>query len=126
MPRHEFIEFLRITVAGNLLPLLAALASYRCRIRFTQPGGGFDKRIEDGVQIKRRSADDFEHIGGRGLLLKRLAQLAEQSRVFDCNYGLIGERGHKLNLAISKRANGSSQERNHADRCPLSQKRDAQ
>ena len=48
----------------------------------------FDERIEYGLQIEGRAADDLEHVGGGGLLLQRLAQLAvractsSNSRVF--------------------------------------------
>ena len=44
--------------------------------RIAQPGRGLDQRIEHGLQFERRAADELEYVGGRGLLLKRLGQLA--------------------------------------------------
>ena len=51
----------------------------------------FSKRIEHGLQIERRAADDLEHVGGGGLLLQRLPQFVEQPRVLDGDDGLGGE-----------------------------------
>ena len=36
-----------------------------------------DERIEYHVQVERRPADDFEHVGGGGLLLQRLVALTQ-------------------------------------------------
>src|SRR5262249_7284752 len=49
-----------------------------------------DQCIEYGLQIESRAADDLEHVGGRRLLLQRLAQLIEQSGVLDCDDRLRG------------------------------------
>src|SRR5262249_42471840 len=51
----------------------------------------FDQRVEHGLQIESRPADDLEHIGGGGMLLQRFAQLVEQARVLDGDDGLSGE-----------------------------------
>ena len=58
-------------------------------ISFAQPGSRFDQRIEHGLEVEGRAADDFQHIGGRGLLLERLAQLVEQAGVLDRDDGLV-------------------------------------
>ena len=53
-----------------------------------------DERVEDGLQVEGRAADDLEHVGGRGLLLQRFsraAQLVEQAGVLDGDDGLVGE-----------------------------------
>ena len=50
-----------------------------------------DQRIEHGLQIEGRAADDLEHIGGGGLLLQRLAQLVEQTGILNRDDGLLGE-----------------------------------
>jgi hypothetical protein len=47
--------------------------------------------LEHRLQLTRRSADDLEYVGGRGLLLKRLAQLIKQPRILDGDDGLSGE-----------------------------------
>ena len=46
-----------------------------CHVCVAKPGSRLDQSIEDGFEIESRSTDDFEHIGGRSLLLERLAQL---------------------------------------------------
>ena len=47
-----------------------------CPIRLAKLSGGLDQRIEHRLQIERRAADDLEHVGGRGLLLQRFAEIA--------------------------------------------------
>ena len=76
----------------------ADLPSYRSLVRFTKAGSRFDKRLQDGIKVESRAADDLEHVGGGGLLLQRLAQflgarlhLIEQPHVLDCDYRLVGE-----------------------------------
>jgi hypothetical protein len=38
----------------------------------TQPRGRFDQRVDHGLQVESRAADDLEYIRGSGLLLQRL------------------------------------------------------
>jgi hypothetical protein len=59
----------------------------------------FNERLQHALQIKRRPADHLEHVGGRGLLLQRLAKivgalakLLEQSCIFNRDDRLICER----------------------------------
>src|SRR5262249_60459903 len=51
------------------------------QIGLTQSSGRLDECIEHALQIEGRAADNFEHVGGRGLRLQRLSQLVEQARV---------------------------------------------
>ena len=51
----------------------------------------FNEGLQHSLQIKRRAADDLEHVGGCGLLLQRFAQLVEQPRVLDGDDGLVGK-----------------------------------
>src|SRR5579863_1358933 len=44
-------------------------------LRFAKPTSRLNDGVENGLQIKRRAADDLEDFGGRCLLLQRLAQL---------------------------------------------------
>ena len=64
----------------------------------------FGERIEHGLQVEGRAADDLEHVGGGGLLLQRFAQLVEQARVLDRDDGLSGEILHQLDLLVGERA----------------------
>src|SRR5262245_53637572 len=62
------------------------------------------ERIQYRLQVEGRATDDFEHIGGRGLLLQRLAQLIEQARVLDGYDGLAGEILDQFDLLVGERA----------------------
>jgi len=59
----------------------------------TKPCRRFDERVEHGLQIEGRAADDLEHVGGRGLLLQRFAQLFEQAGNCTPTSLLPGKRG---------------------------------
>ena len=72
-------------------------------VRFANAGRGFDERVEHGLQVEGRAANDLEHIRGRGLLLQQFAQLVEQPRILDGDDGLRGEILHQLDLLVSKR-----------------------
>ena len=73
-------------------------------VRLAQPGRRLDKRVEHGLQIEGRAADDLEHVGGGGLLLQRFAQFAEQPRVLDGDHRLGGEVRDQLDLLVGERA----------------------
>ena len=62
-----------------------------CHVCVAKPGSRLDQSIEDGFEIESRSTDDFEHIGGGGLLLEGFAQLIEQPRVLDGDDRLCGK-----------------------------------
>ena len=84
-------ELLGQSIVGGKLKTRTLRANDSSHIRLAQPGGRLDQRIEHGLQIERRAADDLEHVGGGGLLLQRFAQLVEQARVLDGDDGLRGE-----------------------------------
>ena len=75
-----------------------------CPIRLAQLCGKLNQRIEHRLQIEGRAADDFEHVGGGGLLLQQFAQLVEQPRVLDGDDGLAGEILDQLDLLVAERA----------------------
>ena len=58
-------------------------ATDRCAVGLAKPRCRFDKRVENGLQVERRAADNLKHVGGGRLLLKRLPQFAEQACVLD-------------------------------------------
>ena len=74
-------------------------------VRLAQPRRRLDQRIEHGLQIEGRAADDLEHVGGGGLLLQRFAQLVEQPGVLDRDDGLGGEVRDQLDLLVGERTN---------------------
>src|SRR6516165_5644249 len=74
-------------------------------IRIAKTGCRLGKRIEHRLQIKGRTADDLEHVGGGGLLLQRFAQFVEQAGVLDGDDSLRGEVLDQLDLLIGERPN---------------------
>jgi len=45
---------------------------------FAQPKRLIEHRVEDRREVAGRGIDDLQHLGGRGLLLRRLARLGQQ------------------------------------------------
>src|SRR6516164_7875686 len=85
----------------------------------------FHERIEHRLQVERRTADDLEHVGGRGLLLQRLAQLVQQARVLDGNDGLVGEALDQLYLLVGEWADLLAVDNDSARQLGFLQHRDA-
>ena len=52
----------------------ALVKSQHYVINPTNPCRALDNRVEHRLHIRRRAADDAEHLGRRGLMLQRLAQ----------------------------------------------------
>ena len=63
----------------------------------------FQHGLEHRLKFAGRTTDDLEHLGGRGLLLQRFAQLVEQPRVLDGDDGLSGEVLDQLDLLVGER-----------------------
>src|SRR5205807_1317773 len=107
MSTHELYEIARMPVARALAVDLACLLMDRSRVRFAETRCRLNKRVQNGLQIEGRAADDLEHIGGGGLLLQRFAQLVKQARVLDGDDGLIGEVCDQLDLLLGEWPNFS-------------------
>src|SRR5262249_32808004 len=80
-------------------------------------------RLEYRLQLTGRARDDLEHLGGRGLLLQRLAyfararlHLVEQPHVLDRNHRLVGEGGDEFDLLFGERLHPGAYQRNDTDR----------
>ena len=56
--------------------------SYRSEVGLEQPTGRPEQRIEHGLKVKCRTADNLEHVGSRGLLLQRLREQLSRVREF--------------------------------------------
>ena len=93
---------------------------------FAQPGRRLDQSVENRLQVERRAADDLENIGGGGLLLERLTQLLQQTRIFDRDHRLVGKRLHQLDLPGAERARFSTLQGEDADNGPLPHQRHGQ
>src|SRR5262245_38336407 len=89
-----------------------------------------DDCVKDRLHVRRRAADDAEHLGGCGLMLQRLAQFRialldffEQAHVFDGNHCLVSEGLEKADLTIGERTDLQSADHDSSNRGPLSQQR---
>ena len=90
-----------------------------------------DQRVEHGLQIERRAADDLQHVGGRGLLLQRLGEIArarlhlvEQPHVLDRDHGLVGEGLRAARSGVAVNGPGSpARHDERADRFAVAQQR---
>src|SRR4029434_8553998 len=85
-----FVEFRREAVPLGPKEHSISLASYRGLVRIAEASSRFNQRLQHRLKIERRPADDLKHVGVRGLLLERLAQLlgarpqlVEQPHVLD-------------------------------------------
>ena len=100
-PENEFLQ--ELLFAGCQPPVRSKAVAVALRlqndplVRLAELRGRLDQRIQHGLQVERRAADDLEHVGGGGLLLQRFpeivgafAQLAKQPRVLDGDDGLLG------------------------------------
>ena len=64
-------------------------------LRITKPGGGLDHRIEHGLQIEGRAADDLQHVAGRGLVFQRFLKVGRAGLQRAIRLG-AGDRDHRL------------------------------
>ncbi len=95
-------------------------------VGLAQPHRRFDQRVEHRFEIEGRAADDFQHVGGGGLLLQRFAQLAEQTGILERNDALVREGGHQLDLPLGEWPHRAPRQHDDADRSSFAQKRHTQ
>ena len=72
----------------DALPIIRQECTERRR---AQPQRPLQHRIEHRRQIAGRGVDHLQHLGGRGLLLQRLALFGDQPRVLHRDHRLGGE-----------------------------------
>src|SRR6516162_10318596 len=99
---NVFHEFLREPIRLCAIKNSTLLAGDGAAVGLTKAGGRFNKRLQYRLQVERRTADDFEHVGRGGLLLQRLPQLVEQPRVLDGDDGLGGKVRDQRYLFVGK------------------------
>ena len=63
----------------------------------------FQHRIEHGCEVAGRGIDHLQYLGGRGLLLKRLARLGQEPRVLHRDNRLRGEVLEQRDLLVGER-----------------------
>ncbi len=123
-------EFLAESVHAGANELVADLPRQRRPVRFAQLGGGLDQNIQDLLQIEGRAADHLQYVGGRGLLMQRLGQLAgtrlhlvEQPHVVDRDHRLLGECLQQRDLLVAERPPLHPGDDDRSDRLVLAQHR---
>ena len=63
----------------------------------------FQHRVEHRREVAGRGVDDLQHLGGRGLLLQRLARLGDQPRVLHRDDRLRREILQQRDLLVGER-----------------------
>src|SRR5262249_18820842 len=86
------------------------------------PRSALDDGVEDRLHVRRRTADDAEHLGRRRLMLQGLSQfcialldLLEQPHVLDRDDSLVGESFEESDLFFAKRTNLHTANVNRSD-----------
>jgi hypothetical protein len=97
---HQLHELRRETVELSSIEHAVTLARDVTQVGVAQPRRRLDQRVQNGLEVERRTADHLEHVGGGGLLLQRFAQFIEQPRVLDGDNGLVGESLNKFDFPV--------------------------
>src|SRR5215831_4076601 len=91
-------------------------------------GGAFNNGVQDGLHIRRRAADNAEHLRRCGLMLQRFTQfcvalldLLEQPNILDGNDRLVRKGFQKFNLSIRERTYLSSPDDDYTNGGSLSE-----
>ena len=103
----------RLANQRRVLPGIAARGhspEHRAIVKHQTPNGRaaeavrlLQDRVEHRRQIAGRGVDHLQHLGGRGLLLQRLALLGDQSRILHRNHRLGGEVLQQCDLLLRER-----------------------
>ena len=80
-----------------------------------QPQRLFQHRIEHRREVAGRGIDDLQHLGGRGLLLQRLARLGDEPRVLHRDDRLRREILQQRDLLIGERPHLVAMDRDDAE-----------
>jgi hypothetical protein len=62
-------EFARAAVISRKITSFIITPEKQCMICLAEAGSRLDQRVEHGLKIECRAADDLQHVGGGGLLL---------------------------------------------------------
>ena len=99
----------------------------------TNPRRALDDGVEHRLHVRRRAADDAEHLGRCGLMLQgfaqfcvALAEFLEQPHVLDRDDGLISEGLEKLDLLFGERPHFRAPNPDRPDRGFLREQRHGQ
>ncbi len=132
-PLEEFTLLLRLERIGQGKDQFSVVAIDGRELGLAQSCGTTGDRLEHRLHVGRRATDDLQHLGGRGLLLQRLAEIGralakfvEQPRVLDGDDSLVGEIRDQLDLLIGEWLHLRAPQVDHSNWHPFAQKRDAQ
>ena len=94
------------------------------------PRRALDDGVEHRLHVRRRAADDAEHLGRRRLMLQSfaqfrvaLAEFVEQPHVFDGDDRLVGEGFKKSDLFVRERTNFGAANKDGPNRNSLAKQR---
>ena len=92
----------------------------------TQPHRLFEDRVEHRCEVAGRGIDDLQDLGGRGLLLQRLARFGQQPRILDRDHRLVGKGLQQRDLRFGKRLDLASPAADDPDRFAVAHDRYAE
>src|SRR3989442_14843769 len=82
-----------------------------------------NKRVQNGLQVKSRAANDFQNFAGRRLLVQSFGEVAvaslqflKQAHVLDGDHRLVGEGLEKSDLLLREWAHLGASDQNNANR----------
>src|SRR5262245_50294699 len=118
-------------IGGSRSQVVGAIAqqSEISKVRLTQTDRGLHNRIQHGLEIRWRSADDIEHIARCGLIFERFCELLcpfgefarpsllrlEQPRALNRYHRLVGKSFEQLYLSVRKWADFNASIDNSTD-----------
>src|SRR5262249_10359727 len=100
---------------GSELKRLPIAQVHIAEVSLADTGSVGEDRLEHGLQLAGRAADDLEHVVSGGLWLQGFAQLVEQARVLDGDDGLICEGLDQRKLLGGEGSNLHPPHRNRAN-----------
>ena len=88
---------------ANGTELLSIGDTHYAECRIAEPHRLVEHRIEHRREIAGRGIDDLEDLGGRGLLVERLARLGDEPGVLHRDHRLGGEVLQQRDLLVGER-----------------------
>ena len=102
-------------------------------LRMAEALGRLSDRVEHGLNVRRRTADDIEDIARRRLILKQLRELVgprlhflKKPCVCDRDHCLVGEGFNEVDLLVRKRFDHCAQQTEHSDGHAVAYQRDSE
>src|SRR5215472_13506227 len=116
----------RMAVEAHLSKDVAVRSPDSSDLGATEPRGALGEGVEHGLKVEGRAANQLEHVRRRGLLVQRLARLADEPRVLDCDHRLVREGRDQRDLILGERLDPLARETEHADGLALAHQRNTE